>query len=210
MLIFGPNKKLLEEAIHRASRLLLPEGLNLNAHKTKIYRREELAKYRGVEVLSAIGARNPTEFRRKLRSAILWHRSGNPMRLDTVFRATLGYTFRLGSKARTFEKNFILETVEDNPDIVATLNDLQLVHLIAVADDSKETFLKIRSACLTRPYAGARANFLMLIRKQTKALERLGVSLRLQASSVEAVENESSNSEILLTYCVPVAKKAVA
>ena len=162
MLIFGPNKKTLEGAIHRASRLLLPEGLNLNAHKTKIYRRDELAKYRGVEVLSAIGARTPPEFRRKLRSAISWQAAGNSMRLDTIFRATLGYTYRLGKHARTFEKNFILETVEDSPDIVATLNDLQLTHLISVADDPKEMFLKVRSACLTRPYAGARANFLML------------------------------------------------
>lgn len=210
MLIFGPNTKVLEEAIHRASRLLLPEGLNLNAHKTKIYRRDELAKYRGVEVLSAIGARNPADFRRRLRSAISWQAEGNPMRLDTIFRATLGYTFRLGKNARTYEKNFILETVEEKPEIVATLNDLQLTHLISVADDPKEMFLKIRSACLSRPYAGAKANFLMLIRKHSKKLERLGVSSRLQRSSIDAVENESSDSIILRTFCVPPARTSVS
>jgi hypothetical protein len=210
MLIFGPNTKILEEAIHRASRLLLPEGLNLNAHKTKIYRRDELAKYRGVEVLSAIGTRNPADFRRKLRSAISWQVAGNQMRLDTIFRATLGYTFRLGKQARTYEKNFILETVEERPEIVATLNDLQLTHLISIADDPKEMFLKIRSACLTRPYAGARANFLMLIRKHSKKLERLGVSSRLQGSSIDAVENESADSVILRTFCVPPARAAIS
>ena len=209
MLVFGPNKKILEEAIHRASRLLLPEGLNLNANKTKIYRREDLAKYRGVEFLSTIGSRNPELFRRKLRSAINWADSGNPIRLDTIFRATLGYTFNLGSRARVFEKNFIMETVETNPEIVATLNDIQLMHLVAISDDSHEMFLKIRNFCLTRPYAGARANFLMLIRKHTNKLEKLGVSRRLQLSTIEAVENGSSDSEILLTYCIPSARKAL-
>lgn len=123
MLIFGPNKKVLEEAIHRASRLLLPEGLNLNAHKTKIYTRDELARFRGLDVLLAIGDRNPKKFRGKLRAAIAWHGRGNPIRLDTIFRSTLGYGFRLGVTAGTFEKNFLFETAENNHKIVSTLSD---------------------------------------------------------------------------------------
>lgn len=210
MLIFGPSKKLLEHAIHRASRLLLTEGLNLNAHKTNIYNRNELARNRGLDLLAAIDAGNATDFRRKLRSALAWKRQGNPLRLDTVFRASLGYTFKLGKKSKTFEKNFLLETVDEEPDILATLNDVQLLRLISIADDPKEMFLKIRESCLSRPYAGARANFLLLIRKRSKGLVRLGVSARLQTSSVKMIENESEDSEIIRNICVPPALAAIS
>ena len=203
MLIFGPSKKALEHAIHRASRLLLSDGLNLNAHKTRIYSRTDLARNRGLEVLAAIDARNAYDFRRKLRSAISWHDAGNPLRLDTVFRASLGFVFRLGKKAKTFEKNFLFETTDQNSDILATLNDIQLIRLISIADDPKEMFVKIRASCLKRPYAGERANFLLLIRKHTKELVRLGVSERLQSSSVKMVEKQSDDSEIVRTICVP-------
>lgn len=209
MLIFGPNKKALEDAIHKASRLLLSDGLNLNAHKTRIYSRNELSRNRGLDVLATVNSKNSTVFRSKLRSAIAWHRQGNPMRLDTVFRASLGYTFRLGKNAKTFEKNFLFETVEESPDIIATLNDVQLIRLISIANEPKEMFLKIRGSCLTRPYAGARANFLLLIRKQSKALIRQEISARLQTSSVEMVEKESEDSEIIRTYCVPPAIAAI-
>ena len=210
MIIFGPSKKALEHAIHSASRLLLTEGLNLNAHKTNIYSRSELARNRGLDLLAAIDARNATDFRRKLRSAIAWKRKGNPLRLDTVFRASLGYTFRLGNKANTFEKNFLFETVDEEPDILATLNDVQLIRLISIADDSKEMFLKIRESCLSRPYAGARANFLLLIRKRSKGLVRLGISARLQISSVEMIEKESADSEIIRNICVTPALAAIS
>lgn len=209
MMIFGPNKKILEDAIHKASRLLLPEGLNLNAHKTKIYTRDELARFRGLDVLSAIGDRNLKKFRSKLRAALAWHGRGNSIRLDTIFRATLGYVFRLGAAAGTFEKNFIFETAKNNPEIISTLSDKQLVYLIAVADNPKEMFLKIRSDFLARPYAGARANFLMLIRKQSKVLTGLGVSARLQESSVDMIERQSPDSIILQSICAPAAKAAL-
>ncbi|MGR3452960.1 RNA-directed DNA polymerase [Pseudooceanicola sp.] len=210
MLIFGPSKKALEHAIHVASRLLLTEGLNLNAHKTKIYSRNELARNRGLDVLAAIDARNANEFRRTLRSAIAWKRQGNPLRLDTVFRASLGYTFNLGKRAKTFEKNFLFETVDEEPDILATLNDVQLIRLISISDDPKEMFLKVRASCLSRPYAGARANFLLLVRKRSKGLVRLGISSRLQISSIKMIEKESADSEIIRNICVPPALAAVS
>ncbi|MCP9480793.1 RNA-directed DNA polymerase [Shimia sp. CNT1-13L.2] len=209
MLIFGPSKRALEHAIHRASRILLSEGLNLNAHKTRILSRNELARNRGLDVLSAIDSRNAADFRRKLRSAISWHRQGNQLRLDTVFRASLGYTFRLGKNAKTFEKNFLFETVDENPDILATLNDVQLIRLISIADDPKEMFVKVRSSCLTRPYAGARANFLLLIRKHSRGLVRIGISERLQKSSVEMIARESGDSVIIRTICAPPALAAI-
>jgi hypothetical protein len=71
-------------------------------------------------------------------------------------------------------------------------------------------FLKIRSDFLARPYAGARANFLMLIRKQSKVLTELGVSLRLQESSVDMIERQSPDSIILQTICAPAAKAALS
>ena len=209
MLIFGSSKKTLEHAIHKASRLLLSEGLNLNANKTRIYSRTDLARNRGLDVLAAIDARNVADFRRKLRSAIDWYQQGNPLRLDTVFRASLGYVFRLSKNAKTFEKNFLFETVDGNPDIISTLNDVQLIRLISIADDPKEMYLKIRTTCLSRPYAGARANFLLLIRKRSKGLVRLGISARLQLSSVNMIMKESGDSEIIRTICVPPAVAAI-
>ena len=210
ILIFGPSKRALEHAIHRASRLLLAEGLNLNAHKTSIHSRNELARNRGLDVLAAIDAKDTASFRRKLRSAITWKQQGNPLRLDTVFRASLGYTFRLGKNAKTFEKRFLFEKADENPDIVATLNDLQLIRLISISDDPKEMFLQVRGSCLTRPYAGARANFLLLIRKHNKGLNRLGISNRLQFASIKKIERESGDSEIIRLICVPPALTAVS
>ena len=184
LLIFGPNPKSLEHAVHMASRLLLSEGLNLNAPKTRIVSTEEFAKYRGVEVLSAIDSGNPMTFRSKLRSAMNWHSKGKPLRLDTIFRATLGYTYNLGANAKHFEKDFLFKTADSFPDIIETLNDIQLLRLISLAGNSREMFLKIRKVCLRRPFTGARANFLMLIRRRCVPLVRIGISKKLLVASI--------------------------
>lgn len=110
ILVFGPSVRKLEEAVHRASRLLLPDGLNLNAPKTRVFSRTDFARYRGIDILAAIDSSNPIIFRRRLRSGLEWSKT-NPFRLDTVFRATIGFIYNMKSRAKTFEKNFVFETI---------------------------------------------------------------------------------------------------
>ncbi len=202
MLVFGSSKKKLEVAVHRASKFLLSDGLNLNAPKTRIFARTDYAKYRGLGVLSAIDSGQPEKFRRELRASINWGKS-NPFRLDTIFRATIGYIFNLGKAAKTFERNFVFETVIAEPDLVGTLNVTQLFRLISIADNPKEMFVLVRKIVLDKPFAGPRANFLMLIRNKSDGLAKLGITKYLQQSSISMIKTASPDSEILNEYCVP-------
>lgn len=211
MLVFGSSKQKLEKAIHEMSRLLLPEGLNLNAHKTKTYARRELSQFRVIELLDAINQRDHDRVRKELRSIKARTSQNSPLRLDTAFRAMIGYLFKVSDRAETYERNFVLETAFENPDIVGTLNDFQLFNLIKFSDNKAKMFQQIRSQCLARPYTGPRANFLMLIRNYSTNLEAIGVSKRLQASSVSIIERFSEQqSEVINTYCVPAAKRVLA
>ncbi|WP_424942775.1 RNA-directed DNA polymerase [Aliiroseovarius crassostreae] len=209
IIVFGNSPKRLEEAVHKASKLLLSDGLNLNAPKTRIFSRLNFAKYRGLDVLAAIDVNKPEVFRRKLKSAIKWAES-NPFRLDTVFRAAVGFVFNLGGLARTYEKNFILEVIDSDPDIIGTLNSTQLVRLIAISDDAKEMFLKIRTLVSSKPFAGPRANFLRLIRTKHTALRKHGISQKLLASSVDVIEGISDDSEIILRFCIPRTREVLS
>ncbi len=96
MLIFGSSKKKLELAVHKASKILLSIGLNLNAAKTQIFSRSEFSKYRALDVLEAISTNDPIKYRRHLRASERWNKD-NKMRIDTVFRASIGYIVKLGS-----------------------------------------------------------------------------------------------------------------
>ncbi|WP_343504242.1 RNA-directed DNA polymerase [Alloyangia pacifica] len=209
ILVFGSSKQRIEDAIHEMSRLLLPEGLNLNAHKTRIYKRRELSEFRVIELLDAISKKDKGRIRKELRAVRVRMVDKKPLRLDTAFRAILGYLHKISDHAEVYERNFVLEVAYENPDIVGTLNDFQLYNLIKIADDRLAMFRQIRSQCLARPYTGPRANFLMLVRTHNSDLEAIGVSKRLQRASVSLVERQSARSEIITTYCVPAAKRAL-
>ena len=134
ILIFGKSKKSLEFAVHKASKILLSDGLNLNASKTQYFTRKEFSKYRAIEVLSAIGANDPKAFREALRNSISWNKN-HSMRIDTVFKASIGYVKKLGSSAQIFEKNFVLETAKSNIDLLLSVNARQLLNLIIISDE---------------------------------------------------------------------------
>lgn len=209
MLVFGSSKRKIENAIHEMSRLLLPEGLNLNAHKTKTYTRRELSEFRVIELLDAIKEKDKGRIRKELRAIRTRMADKKPLRLDTAFRAIIGYLHKISDRAEVYERNFVLEVAFENPDIVGTLNDFQLFNLIKISDDREGMFRQIRAQCLARPYTGPRANFLMLIRTHSSELVAIGVSKRLQRASVLSVERRSERSEVIITYFVPAAKRAL-
>ncbi|WIV49968.1 RNA-directed DNA polymerase [Marivivens sp. LCG002] len=208
MLIFGRSKQRIEEAVHEISRLLLTEGLNLNSHKTKIYTKSELSDLRVIELLDAISRRDNKKVRKELRSIRARISEGKPLRLDTAFRAVLGYLHRMGGRAGVYERNFAIEVAFENPSIVGTLNDLQLFNLISISNDRQAMFRQIRGQCLSRPYTGPVSNFLMLIRTHGPKLEAIGISKRLQRASVSKIEREE-RSEVIGRYCLPATKRAL-
>lgn len=202
ILIFGKSKKSLEQAVHKASKILLSDGLNLNASKTKIFTRKEFAKYRAVDVLSKIGLNDAKAFRRELRKSIRWNMN-HDMRIDTVFRASIGYVKKLADAAQTFEKNFVLETARSNVDLLLSVNARQLMNLIAISDDRVEFFKFVQTRILSVPYAAPRATFLQMLRKHHKELVAIGITKKRQINAASSMETHSQDSEIILNWCVP-------
>ncbi|PLX33764.1 MAG: hypothetical protein C0605_15680 [Hyphomicrobiales bacterium] len=202
ILIFGKSRKSLELAIHKASKILLSDGLNLNASKTQIFSRRDFERYRATDVLAAIGNDDAKAFRRSLRSAIQWNKK-NKMRIDTVFRATIGYVKKLGSNAQIFEKNFVLEIARSDVNLLLSLNARQLLNLISISDDKKSFFKLVISRITSVPYAAPRATFLHMLRKYHKELVRIGVSRRNQLNAAETIKKNSQDSEIILQLCIP-------
>ena len=207
ILVFGSSRSKLELSIHVASKFLLKDGLNLNSSKTKIFTRTDYAMYRGIPVLTEIDQKNKANFRRELRKFVKWS-ADNPARIDTVFRATIGFVHSLGADAKTYEKNFIFETIESDRDLAGTLSAIQLLRLIGIADNPSEMFSRLRRLFLSKPFAGRRANFLMLLRGKGKDLMKLGISKLIITNSIEMIENASEDSEVLRIYCVPAALNA--
>ncbi|WP_419909060.1 RNA-directed DNA polymerase [Hoeflea sp.] len=207
-LIFGKSKKGLEAAIHKASRFLLAQGLNLNSSKTKIFLRSNFAKYRAVDVLMAINNDNKEKFRRELRKIINWNTT-NEVRMDSVFRASIGYVFKLKNSAKTFEKNFLIESASTNTQLLFSVNSRQMINLLYIADDPIDFFKMIRSKILAAPYAGPRATFLHMLRKYNNELIGLGISKRLRLNTIDIIEKNSFDSKIIINICTPPVRNII-
>lgn len=206
ILIFGSSKKKLEVAIHTASKMLLSDGLNLSAAKTRIFSRLDFAKYRGVEVLDAITKNDEKLFRRRLRSA-LQYRKSNEIRIDTIFRATIGFVRRLGAKAHSYEKSFLTEEARDNRDLLLSLNARQLANIILIADDSREFFRFCLDKAISVPFSSSKATFLHMLRRHSVELIKAGILQADLSKAVEKIESASTDSEIITGICIPATKK---
>lgn len=202
ILIFGKSKSSLELAVHKASKILLSSGLNLNASKTKIFTRSAFAKYRALDVLSAISANDHKAFQRNLKKAVKYNIS-NDMRIDTVFRASIGYVNKLGSKAEIYEKNFVLETASNSTDLLLSLNARQMLNVIRLADNSLDYFKYVLRKVIASPYAAPRATFLQMLRKHHVEIITLGISKKVQISSANIIDKQSEDSAIIQEFCVP-------
>lgn len=209
ILIFGSSSKALESAVHAASRLLLADGLNLNASKTKLFTRRDFEAYRGIKVLRAIENRDLPEFRSQIR--IMERRMRREsVKLDTVFRAAIGYTASLGSSASSFERDFLERTTATNPSFLGGLNTKQLYRLIATSGNPIAAFGDIMRTVTSKEVTAPKANFLALIRDSARQLAGLGIDAATLSSAIDEVRSSSGDSEILIQFCVGAAVDAVS
>lgn len=110
MIIFGKSPLALEKSVHRASRFLLHDGLNLNAAKTRIFSRREFRSYRGIDVLKSIREKRHSRIVPELRK-FLTHASAHGGRIDTVYRAILRYSVRNKSHISPYLANYFVNAL---------------------------------------------------------------------------------------------------
>lgn len=204
ILIFGPSPKSLESAVYNASKLLLSEGLNLNASKTKAFSRREFEQYRGLRALSAIENRDREGFRRELSIALKAHRT-NPIKLDTIFRAAIGFSHKVGAEPSSFETRTVFELLKKNPHFIGSLNSTQLFRLITLSGNPKVTFSYLIRQVSSREASAPKATMLSLVRKTSKSLQRIGISRSDQERSIAELRRSSEDSELLNNLCIPYA-----
>lgn len=203
ILIYGQSHSALESSVYNASKLLLADGLNLSAPKTQIFTVRDFARFRGLNVLQSIEQKDQTGFQKAIREMRKLPK-GTPVRLDTIFRATIGYTADLRSRASSFERSFLLDTVVDHPEFVGGLNTKQLFRLVATSDIPNQMFQRIKKLALMSQITAPKANLLMLIREVGPDLERTGIPKRTISKCVKDI-SESTDSEIIHSFCVPPA-----
>lgn len=207
IIIFGKSNIQLENAVHKASRCLLNLGLNLNASKTRQFSKSEFRKYRATDVLSAISENNNVKFQRELRKIYSFSRS-NECRIDTVYRASIGYMYN-NTKARTiFARNFI----EEESKVYTQLGNLGFQNFFkrALMSNDAKVLLKHDLELLLRyPYAAPRAQFTKFLRKYNKQLEKIGVSKQIQIGMLKKIGSNHAGSEIVAKICVPSALAAI-
>ncbi len=203
MLIFGKSRVQLEDAIHQASELLMEDGLNLNAGKTKVYGRREFLMYRGMPVLSAINSKSIDGYRRELKTALRWQKETGDLKVDTIFRASIGF---LTEKRRSFVQSdfeFLLASIRSNPELIGSLNSKQLYRTIRLSGEPKKFFSYLEVLVLRKRVSQPKMAFLRLLRDNRIVLEMLGISRDRQQESVRKIQESSDKESLLNRFCIP-------
>lgn len=209
MLIFGPSPQKLEAAIHKASRMLLTEGLNLSAPKTKIMGKRQYSNYRGLDVLDSINAKNVDEYRRHREVAMRRHRNGDGLKLDTIFRASLGFLAQRMRSVTVNDRNFLWDTITDNPELLGSMNAQQCLSFVRLTDSPSRGFAKLVNTALLKDVSAPKAILVSLIRDHSKRLEKLGISKATQLNALDDIFRKSADSVLIQNWCIPTARKAV-
>lgn len=206
--LFGNSTSRLERAVYTASQILLKFGLNLNSSKTKLYSRLEYRQYRVLDLLEAIGDNDISGFARCLKAIELSIRTKDA-RLDTAFRATIGFVFRNRRALSVSVENFI-EGLTREYRYLCLLNAGQFNQLVQVSRDPNITVERFATSISRRPYAAAKANYLHFIRKHGLPLGKRGVSNRKLRTLVERIVSQSEDSTLISEFCGPAALRALS
>ena len=207
MLIFGPSPQKIEAAIHKASRYLLVEGLNLSAPKTKIFGKRQFSDYRGLDILKTIDDRDLEQYRKK-RSKI--GTKVDQIKIDTIFRASIGFLSWNKKNIRGDDSDFLLSTLRAHPHLLGTLNTKQLFGLIQTASSSRNMFSVIGDLSISRNITAPKALVSAMIRQYHNNLASLGISHEAQVKLLYRLHASADDSEILRSLCVPAALREVS
>lgn len=207
-LIFGGSNQKLESAVHLASRMLRDLGLNLNSAKTKYMSKSTLRSYRALDILSAISDDDHKSVTRELRKIKNQLARGEEFRLDTVFRAMIGYLNRNAVARTTQNRAFIEDTGNQNRDLLHSLNNTQMLRFIQLMDDPHASFNSLRKEICKADFGAPKASYLHMMRKYRSQLAAIGMTKKLANLAIDQIENSSSDSEVLKEFCVPEVRKA--
>lgn len=205
-LIFGRSTKALEDAIYAASQLLLYEGLNLSAPKTRILSRRNFEWYRGLRLLDAVQKKDTSSFRSQLQRI---QRATKPLKLDTVFRASIGFASLQRDGNELIERRFIFDAMRKNPSFIGTLNPNQMLKLLQLSDDPASTLRSMARAVSSKDATSPKAKLLTAIRNRLPQILKTAVPFAEIERAVAIIQQSSSDSEILNTYCLPAARKVL-
>lgn len=207
LLLFGSSKKKLELALHRASKLMLADGLHLSAGKTKIMSKSEYRKLRCVSFLEAVKSNSIVKFEKSLRSHKKLFDAGE-VRVDTLLKTAIGHSAKNAKSIGSYPKLFIDEAVRSNEDLSLSLNDRQMYNVVMLNPDPLDVFNLFVKRLINKPYSSSRAVFLKMLRGHRDDLVKHGVSIRVQKAAIEKIYLASSDSEILQEICIPEARKS--
>lgn len=205
-LIFGSSAQKLESAIHHCSRLLRDIGLNLNSSKTRYMSKSDLRLFRCLDMLSAISANDCKEVEKELKTIKRRMNDGASFRIDTVFRAMIGYTARNAEARTTSNRAFIFDVGDSRKDLLHSLNNTQMFRFIQLMNNPLEAFDKLRRDICRADYGAPRASYLHMMRKYRNQLAAVGMTKEKAALAIDQIEKRSQDSDVIKKFCVPVVR----
>lgn len=206
-IVFGSSEKKLEQSIHYLSKTMMKVGLNLNAAKTKIYSKSDYMRYRGIGVLSEISSKDEKKLERAVRYFDKTAASLDA-REDTVVKSVISFLSSNKKAKSLYLRNYVNESLKKYK-IAAGVNPSQLRKWIEISDDGKQSLEDHEKLVLRFPYAAPRAEYLRFLSKHYSALKKIGLTDKRILGGITKVENKSSDSDILVNICGPVARKRV-
>lgn len=209
MLIFGASSQKLESALHMASRMLLVDGLNLSAPKTRIMGKRQYYEYRGLGILDAINRNDLVEYRRQRDTAMREQKNGKQLKVDTIFRASLGFLSRRRRAVTKADRDFLWNTITSDPGLLGSINAQQCLSFVRLTDTPSRGFSKLLNTALLKDVAAPKASLAALIRHHSKRLVTIGISRTVQENALDALNLSSDDSQLLQHYCIPAAKEGL-
>ncbi|HKL54547.1 MAG: RNA-directed DNA polymerase [Roseovarius sp.] len=206
-LIFGGSKQKLESAVHHASRLLRDLGLNLNASKTNYTSKRALKRFRALPMLSAISDNDIKAVNRELKKVKREIANGDNLRLDTVFRALIGFLSKNAAARSSTNIAFIHDVAEQNRDLLHSLNNTQMLRYIQLMDKSLDAFDSLRSDICRADFGGPKASYLHMMRRYRSQLATIGMTQRMADRAISQIESRSADSDVIQEFCVPLVRQ---
>ena len=206
-LIFGGSKPKLESAVHVASRLLRDLGLNLNASKTRFMSKSELGEYRCLDMLGAISSQKPKKIETELVRLRKLHGAGKKLRIDTVFRAMIGYVHKNKSARTIANRAFLYDMARENRDLLHSLNHTQMLNYIEIMDDPLSAFTKLRADICKAEFGGPKSAYLHMMRKYRPRLAAIGMTKAMAIKAIDQIDKASMDSEVIRDFCIPAVRE---
>jgi len=201
MVLIGKSRKQLEESIHKASKILLKFGLNLNASKTKCYAKSEFRMYRGLDVLDAIDQKNEPNFNVALKQFFTFSNS-HQSRKDTISKSAINFMFKHPNCATVSNLKIVKDMVSEY-SVLSTFafqNFRYLIELVGGTNVELDRYLKL---ILSKPYAAPKAQFLKFLWYYPNLYPNIGLTKRGIRGAADRIYNSSGDSKIIQKICMP-------